>query len=88
MEDSVFVNCENLREVDLNEGLVTLEGGPFAFCPSLKSIYIPETVTNIDILGLAGNSDENRIIYGKKGSFIEKEIQRDGEEFHITFEER
>ena len=88
IEDIAFSNCLNLREVDLNEGLVTLEGGPFAFCPSLKSIYIPGTVTDIDILGLAVDSEEGRTIYGEKGSFIEKEVQEHGEEYHLTFEER
>ena len=86
--DYAFLNCASLREVELNEGLVTIGAGAFDFCPSLKSIYIPETVTDIDIFDLSGDSDENRTIYGKKGSYIEKEIQEKEEELHITFEER
>ena len=87
MEDSVFLNCENLKEVDLNEGLESI-GDAFGFCPSLKSIYIPGTVTDIDVFLLAVNSEEGRTIYGKKGSIIEKEVQEHGEEYHLTFKER
>lgn len=42
-----FGGCHNLKEIELNEGLEYIAPDTFFFCQSLKSIYIPKTVTNI-----------------------------------------
>ena len=42
-------NCSNLREVELNEGLQKIGRMAFVSCPSLKSIKLPSTVTEIGI---------------------------------------
>ena len=80
------MSCPNLQEVELNDGLVTIEMNAFGFCPSLKSLYVPSSVTDTTAGKLGTNMDCT--IYGEKGSFIEKEIKENGEEYLLTFEER
>ena len=75
-----------MREVELNEGLVTIEGGAFGLCPSLKNLYVPSSVTDTTAGELGTNMDCT--IYGEKDSFIEKEIKENGEEYLLTFEEK
>ena len=45
--DAAFLNCRSLREVVLNEGLVTIGCRAFAHCRSLESITLPSTVIEI-----------------------------------------
>ena len=43
-----FRDCNNLREVELNDGLRKIGSYAFCNCKSLSSITLPSTVTEID----------------------------------------
>jgi len=47
VERQTFIECTELKEVVLNEGLVTIDYGAFDKCTSLTSITLPSTVTEI-----------------------------------------
>ena len=40
-----FKNCSELQQVELQEGLETLESIAFEACPKIQTIYIPKTLT-------------------------------------------
>ena len=82
---NAFLDCSSLRELDLNEGLEEIEY-PFMFCEELNQISVPKSVSKTSAYDLYTGSDCT--IYGEKGSFIEKEIKENGEEYLLTFEER
>lgn len=44
---SAFEGCESITNIDLPEGVTSIEEGAFAGCKSLQSIYIPDSVTEI-----------------------------------------
>lgn len=48
-----FVYCENITSIRISEGIRNVGGAAFAGCFSLKEIYIPKTVQNVDY-GLFG----------------------------------
>lgn len=45
--NSVFWNCSNLKEVNLNNGLVKIDAGAFSLCRKIKEIYIPASLKYI-----------------------------------------
>ena len=68
--EGAFSGCWNLKEVDLNYGLLEIRDKAFKDCKSLHSIYIPKSLTYIakdafDGSGLnliyTSNGDKNRI---------------------------
>lgn len=69
ISSAVFFDCENLSEIKLNEGIEFLGVGAFGSCMKLKSLYIPQSTTEIMSFGIV---DEEFTIYGKKGSQAEK----------------
>ena len=48
IRSSAFSNCHFLKEVKLNEGLVSIEAGAFYEADRLKEIVIPKTVENVN----------------------------------------
>ena len=47
IEDSAFANCENLKELRIPEGVKTLGVNIWCKCPKLKTLYLPNSLTNI-----------------------------------------
>ena len=47
---SAFDGCVSLKDVQLSEGLVTLDNRSFAKCKSLTSIEIPDSVLTIEMM--------------------------------------
>ena len=67
-----FEGCTKLSDVTLHEGLEDIRDFAFTNCPSLKKIYIPESVYRISTQAF----DKERItIRGKKGSHAEQYAQ-------------
>lgn len=77
----VFLNCPNLREVVLNEGLEKIGAYAFSGCDSLMSIEIPASVTDIDPTAFFAMHDDFTII-GTPGSAAEQYATENG----ITFQ--
>ncbi len=59
--------------VEISKNMVSIEGGAFANCKSLREITIPDTVVDIDRAALDGC--KNVTVYGVKGSAAEKFVQ-------------
>ena len=92
---NAFSNCKSLEKVVLHEGTKSIGSGAFAYCPNLKEVYIPNSVTNIpNNIGVGLMNDPfwigkeqkypaNLVIYGYPGSKAEKYAQ--DEKRNITF---
>ena len=65
-----FEGDTNLKYVNLEDGVNTIEDGVFRDCTQLQYVSIPESVTDIDALAFDGCP--NFYIKGKKGSYAEK----------------
>lgn len=78
--ESAFMSCDNLHDVQLNEGLETIKMDAFWGCSSLKSITIPASVTEIGDGAFAGIGDDF-IIYGKSGSCAEEYAIENNKQF-------
>ena len=65
-----FEGDTNLKYVNLEDGVITIEDGVFRDCTQLQYVSIPESVTDIDALAFEGCP--NFYIKGKKGSYAEK----------------
>lgn len=57
-EQGTFHNCPLLMEVDLPEGLTTIEGEAFDECPNLSFIHIPASVTELGAYAFNFNNNE------------------------------
>ncbi len=68
---AVFMNCRNLRQVILNDGLETIGEYAFSGCKSLMSIEIPESVTSIADTAFFA-LPEGFTIIGEAGSYAEQ----------------
>ena len=69
MGDLVFSYCTSLTSLRIPEGTTTI-GALFCFCPSLKEVYIPASVT--EITGMVLNDTcPNAVIVTPSGSFTE-----------------
>lgn len=55
ISESAFNGCDELSDVELNEGLLTIYGEAFSGCSSLNEIVIPSTVTKIGDGAFYGN---------------------------------
>lgn len=51
--ESAFINCYDLAEIYLNEGLQNIKKNAFLYCKSLEHIDIPSTMVCIDDLAFA-----------------------------------
>ncbi len=47
IESRAFADCENLEEVILEEGLLSMESGVFTGCKALRSVRIPDSVKDV-----------------------------------------
>ena len=54
IEDGAFMNCKNLHEISLNEGIISIQSSVFSNCTSLHTIRIPDSVYEI---GMGSFSD-------------------------------
>ena len=70
MGDLVFSYCSSLTTLSIPEGTTTI-GALFCFCPSLKEVYIPASVT--EITGMVLNDTcPNGVIVTPSGSVAEQ----------------
>ncbi len=53
---NAFANCTNLKQVNIQSGIKTIESGAFEGCTNLTNISIPNTVTNINDYAFKGCS--------------------------------
>lgn len=51
--ERTFMRCENLERVFIGNKTVSIENLAFAFCRSLKAVYVPQTVTYIGAYAFA-----------------------------------
>ena len=65
IEDGAFVDCMNLVEVQLNEGLQIIGQGTFAECWALRRVTLPSTVTSLGRYAFAGCSSLNKIQFNE-----------------------
>ena len=78
LEGSTFRGCTGLISVTLSDGLQSISGGSFADCTSLKEVYVPASVKEIlyaeppYINGPVFKNCPNVVVYGKKGTAIQK----------------
>lgn len=70
-DDGAFMNCVNLRQVVLNNGLEYIGSYCFSGCDSLKEIEIPSSVTFIHNTAFF-NCAEDLTIIGEAGSYAEQ----------------
>ena len=59
-----------MKEIRLNEGLITIKKSAFAQCTAMKSVIIPETVETIEVIAFGAMAEDFKII-GKSGSAAE-----------------
>lgn len=45
--NSAFRNCENLKTVKIEEGVESLAGDAFSYCPNLESVELPKSLDQI-----------------------------------------
>lgn len=79
-----FYGSDNLKYVELNEGLQKIGLAAFRNCTSLKSIYIPDSVTEIGDGAFAGCT--NLIIFGLKDSYAQQYAKDNDIPFFIICE--
>lgn len=65
IDDYAFYDCKRLEAVVLTGGTAIGEGA-FKFCPALQAVYVPESVTSIDVTAFSGSP--NITIAGVSGS--------------------
>lgn len=70
-DGGAFLNCMNLRQVILNDGLEYIGSNCFTGCDSLKEIEIPSSVTKIHLTAFYNCADDLTII-GEAGSYAEQ----------------
>jgi len=62
VDDRMFKECSQLKEVVLNEGLQKIGKQAFYHCKSLESIKLPSTVTEIGNAAFAGCSNLEEVV--------------------------
>ena len=82
--DFAFNGCRKLREVELNNGLETIEMLSFGLT-NLTQIEIPASVTTIN-MPFTKNEEQQLTIIGELGSEAENYVSLDGENFNIKFQ--
>lgn len=70
-DGGAFLNCVNLRQVVLNDGLEYIGSNCFSGCDNLKEIEIPSSVTKIHLTAFFSCADDLTII-GEAGSYAEQ----------------
>ena len=70
-DGGAFLNCVNLRQVVLNDGLEYIGSNCFSGCDNLKEIEIPSSVTKIHPTAFFSCADDLTII-GEAGSYAEQ----------------
>ena len=48
MEDECFAGCQNLEEVSISEGMISIGPAAFGECSALKEVHLPGTLKSID----------------------------------------
>lgn len=83
IKNHAFYSCDNIEEVVLNEGLYAIEENAFASM-TIKSIYVPDSVQEIDPIAFYGTFENGGVIRGKSGSTIETYCQENGYPFEVV----
>ena len=61
-EDFTFMNCENLRNIQLSPNLKSILSGMFYNCSSLEHIYLPESIIKINTNAFSGCTNLKSIV--------------------------
>ncbi|MGN0184037.1 MAG: leucine-rich repeat protein [Aristaeellaceae bacterium] len=78
IESDTFEGCTGLTSVTLSDGIQSISGGSFKDCTSLKEVYVPASVKEILYTeypytsGPVFQNCPNVVVYGKKGTTIQK----------------
>ena len=80
-----FNGCTKLHEVELNDGLETLDGLCFALT-NLTEIEIPSSVTEINYPFTVNYDDHYITVIAERGSTAEQYVNEKGEEYHLIFQ--
>ena len=62
-----FINCDNLKTVEFEEGTTVIANELFANCKGLEKIEIPDTVTEIESTAFLNCINLKEIIFTKEG---------------------
>ena len=62
-----FLNCDNLKTVEFEEGTTVIANELFANCKGLEKIEIPDTVTEIESTAFLNCINLKEIIFAKEG---------------------
>ena len=61
MRESTFSGCQQLKDVEIGDGIISIDKNAFANCTLLESIKIPSSVKSIDKFAFYG-CDQLKII--------------------------
>ena len=71
-----FEGCEQLEEIYIDEGVLSINGDAFADCESLRDVYLPASIEEIDDCAFYGCSEFT--IHGLAGSYAEEFAEEQG----------
>ena len=77
--------CKKLHDIQLNDGLETLDGLCFALT-NLTEIEIPSSVTEINYPFTVNYDDHYITVIAESGSAAEQYVNEKGEEYHLIFQ--
>lgn len=72
LDNAIFAFKTNLKTIKLNNGIKKIPSYTFNGCTSLKDIYIPNTVTEIDSNAFEKVDLNNLTIYAEENTYAEK----------------
>lgn len=71
---------ENIESVEIPNSVTKIESAAFSFCPNLKKVTIPESVTEI---GEQLSLESNFIVYGSENSYAQQYCEENGIPFKV-----
>lgn len=83
LDQTSFSMCNNLKTVELNDGLEEISRA--FICENLKELEIPSSVTKL-LMPVTGFKAEKFVIIGETGSYAEQYVKEKGEKEKLVFQ--